>query len=88
MATWGIYFLVVCYATLHPALSVRRSVDPSVNPSVRPSHLLFWFFYGLWPHCSCPNDHVTLNMARADPHATGIAVYPALFVAERLGVCY
>ena len=30
-------FLVTCYATLHPALSV----SPSVGPSVRPSHLLW-----------------------------------------------
>ena len=27
-------FLVACYATQHPALSVRPSVDPSVGPSV------------------------------------------------------
>ena len=34
----------------------------------------------LWPHCSCPNGLVTSNMAPAHPHATSIAVYPALFV--------
>ena len=32
-------FLVACYATLHPALSVR----PSVGPSVRPSVTLYFF---------------------------------------------
>ena len=32
-----LWFLVACYATLHPALSVRRSVGPSVRRSVRPS---------------------------------------------------
>ena len=32
-----------------------------------------------WPHCSCPNGLVTSNMAPAHPHATGVAVYPALF---------
>ena len=33
----------------------------------------------LWPHCFCPNDLVTSNIAPARPHATGVAVYPALF---------
>ena len=32
-------FLVACYATLHPALSV----GPSVRPSVRPSVTLYFF---------------------------------------------
>ena len=40
-AQWSTYFkfpfLVACDATLHPALSVRRSV----GPSVRPSHFTF-----------------------------------------------
>ena len=74
-------FLVACYATLHPALSVRRSVRPSVGPSVRPSvghTLLFLGFWGFWHHCSCSNDLVTSIMAPAHPHATGVAVYPAL----------
>ena len=35
-------FLVACYATLHPALEVRWSVDPSV----RPSHFIIFFFLG------------------------------------------
>ena len=30
------HFLVACHATLHPALSVHRSVGPSVCRSVRP----------------------------------------------------
>ena len=33
----------------------------------------------LWPHCSGSNDLVTSNMAPAHPHATLVAVYPALF---------
>ena len=46
-------FLVACYATLHPALSVR----PSVRRSVRPSHFTFSAFMGflaipLLPKCS------------------------------------
>ena len=41
----ALFFLVVCYATQHPALSVRRSVRLSVRPSVRPSirHTLLFF---------------------------------------------
>ena len=58
--------------------SVRRSVRRSVGPSVRPT-LLFLGFCCFWPHCSCPNDRVTSIMAPAHPHATGVAVYPALF---------
>ena len=74
---------VPCYATLHPALSVRPSVRPSVRSSVRPSHFTFFvFFCGLWPHCSCPSDQVTSNTAPAHPHATGVAVYPALFTLK------
>ena len=75
-------FLVACYATLHPALSVppsvRRSIHPSVRRSVRHTLLLFGFC-GLWPHRTCPNDEVTSIKAPAHPHATGVAVYPALF---------
>ena len=49
-------FLVLCYATLHPALSVRRSIGPSVGPSVCPSvhhTLLFLGFWDFWLHCPC-----------------------------------
>ena len=53
---------------------VRRSVGPSARHT-----LLFWGFCGLWPHCSCPNDQVTSNMAPAHPQATVVAMYPALF---------
>ena len=35
---------------------------------------------GVGPHCSCPNSLVTLNTAPAHSHATGVAVYPSLFV--------
>ena len=59
--------------------SVRPSVRPSVGPSVRHT-LLFLGFCGLWPHCSCPSDQVTSNMAPAHPYATGLAVYPALLI--------
>ena len=53
------FFLVACYATLHPALSVSPLVRPSVRPLVHPSHFTFFCFCGLWPHCTCPNNEVT-----------------------------
>ena len=77
-AVLALHFLVACYATLHPALSVRPSVHWSIHQSVHHT-LLFLFFCGLWPHCSCPNDQVTSNTTPAHPHATGVAMYPALF---------
>ena len=61
------------HATLHPALSVRLLVRPSDGHT-----LLFLGLCGFWPHSSCPNDLVTLVTAPAHPHATGVAVYPAL----------
>ena len=39
----------------------------------------------LWPHCSCPNGLVTSNMTPAHPHATSVAVYPALFICSDNG---
>ena len=51
----NLYFEVVFYVTLHPALSV--------HPSVRLSHFTFFGFCGLWPHYSCPNDQTTSNPA-------------------------
>jgi len=40
---WKLFFLVACYATLHPALTVRLSVRPSNNPS----HFSFFAVYSL-----------------------------------------
>ena len=59
--------------------SVRQSVGPSVGLSIRHTWL-FLGFCGLRPHCSCPSDQVTSNTAPVYPHATGVAVYPALFI--------
>ena len=43
--------------------------------------LLFRRFLVFWANCSCPNALVTFSStAPAHPHATGIAVYPALFI--------
>ena len=57
---------------------IRWSVGPSVCPLVCHTLLFFWFLRSL-AHCSCSNDQVTSNMAPAHPHATGLALYPALF---------
>ena len=66
--------LVVCYATLHPAVSVGWLVGWSDGP---PSTFLrFWAF---WAYCSYSNAQVTSITATAHPRATGVAVYPALF---------
>ena len=40
----------------------------------------FLMFFILWPYFSCPNALVSSNIAPAHPHATGVAVYPALFL--------
>ena len=69
------------HATLQPALSVGRSVGWSVGRSVGHT-LLFFMILFLWPHCSCPNGLVTSNMAPAHPHATSVAVYPALLIEQ------
>ena len=42
--------------------------------------LRLFLFCGLWPNCFCPTAIVTSNMAPAHPCATGVAVYPVLFV--------
>ena len=73
-------FLVACYATLHPALSVRRSVGRLVGWSVGRSQFYFFFYvfavFGLTAFCQM---HSNSNTAPAHPHATEVAVYPALF---------
>ena len=55
-----------------------RVLRDSTPRFVRRSVVFFMFFI-LWPYCSCPNALVTSNMAPAHPHATGVAVNPALF---------
>merc|ERR1712142_282785 len=63
--------------------SSPRFVGPSVSPSVGPSirhTLLFLGVRVFWLHCSCPNDLVASITDPAHPHATGVAVYSALFL--------
>ena len=59
--------------------SVGRSVGRTVSRLVGWSHFTFFMILFLWPHSSCPCGLVTSNMAPAHPHATSVAVYPALF---------
>ena len=72
------HFLVACYATLHPAMSVSWLVGPSVGWSVRP---LFTFlaFLSFLSIRACPDALVTFSSTGpAHSHATRAAVYPAL----------
>ena len=48
-------------------------VGPSIGPSGRRAVTLYFFYNGLWPHCSCSDAQATTP---AHPHATGEAVYP------------
>ena len=71
----SVFLFSFFYATLWATFWL---VGPSVRWSVRHTLLVFGFC-SFWPHCSCPNNLVTSIMAPAHPHATSVAVYPALF---------
>ena len=64
-------FLVACTRLYTP---LCRSVGRSVG------HTTFFMIFILGPYCSGPNGLVTSNMAPAHPHATLVAVYPALLL--------
>ena len=67
--------------------STPRYVGPSVGRLVGLSvpFLLFRRFWAFWAHSSCPDDPVTFSStAPAHPHATRVAVYPALFLSFSL----
>ena len=81
-------FSVACYSTLDP---LCRSVHPAIHPSIHPfihwfvNHtLLFQRLWGFWACRSCPNTALTSNTAPDHPHATGVALYLALLVADWL----
>jgi len=66
----------------------------SVHLSICLSHFTF-LFCGFWHHCSCPNDLLTSITAPTHLHATGVAVYLALFstnrpkkVKDELKICF
>ena len=59
----GRCFLVACYATLKPALSVRRSVGPSVGPS----HFTFSASMGFLAFLLLPKCSTDLNYGPCPP---------------------
>ena len=61
--------------------STPRFVGSSVRPSVRPSHFTFFVFFFVVFGLTAPAQ-VTSNMAPAHPHATGVAVYLTLLIAD------
>ena len=63
----AIRFLVACYATLHPALSVRRSFRRSVGLSVRPSHFTFSALMGVLALLLLPKCSTDLNYGPCPP---------------------
>ena len=90
----ALLFLVACTRLYNPlCLLVGWSVGRLVNHI-----LLFFMILFLWPHCSYPNELLTLNMAPSHPLATSVAVFPALLsynadgkvngkLADTLGSC-
>ena len=64
-------FLVACYATLQPALSVRpsvrRSVGPSVHPFVGPSHFTYSALMGVLALLLLPKSSTDLNYGPCPP---------------------
>ena len=82
-------FLVACYATLHPAMSIRRSAGWSVGPLFTCPLFTFLAFLSLLSSLffsSYPNAQMTSITAPAHPHATGVAVYAALFFWQSISV--
>ena len=77
-------FLVACYATLHPALSVRPSIHPSIHPLVLQLHFTFQHLCGFLACRFCSNAPLTSNMVPDHPHMTRVALYLALLVADWL----
>ena len=64
---------------LSVGLSIGPFVGPSVGPLVRLSHFTFSALMGVLALLLLPKCSTALNMAPAHPHATRLAVYPALF---------
>ena len=68
--------------------STPRLVRRSICRSDGRSHFTSLCFCSRWPHCFCPNALVTSNTVPAQPNATGVAVYPALFPTKQsLNMC-
>ena len=83
---WGYFSRVLRdsttrYVSLSVGQSVGRSVGWAVGRLVGWSvpFLLFWHFWAFWAYGSCPDALVTFfSTAPAHPHATRVAMYPAL----------
>ena len=67
-------------------LFLGLSISLSVGMSV--SHFTFVMIFIFLAYGLCPNGLVTSNMAPAHSHATGVAVYPALFLNNVYFVMY
>merc|ERR1712074_290452 len=84
-----LFFLVACYATLHPAMSVR----PSVRRSVGPSHFTFSAFMGflaipLLPKCSTDLKYGPCPPARDwGSHVSGLVLLRFQFHFFILSCC-
>ena len=80
------HFILFFTSPLFFSCVLRDSTPHFVGPSVRPlvrHTLLFWRLWGFWLNRSCPNAPLTSIMAPAHPHATGVAVYLALFFLNK-----
>ena len=73
-----VFFLVAC-------TRLYNSLCPSVGLSVGLSLFIFYDFI-FRPRCPYSNGLVTSNMAPVHPHATSVAVYPALFFCGEKGI--
>ena len=76
---WIILFMLSLLVWCHYFVACFATLHPTL--SLRPC------FCSLWSHCSCPNDQLTSITAPAHPHATWVAVYPALF-CSLLVICF
>ena len=81
------FFLTLCIMFKSRATQLSTMLCQPVCPSVgwlvswSISHTWrFYIFCILLLHCSCPSALVTSNAAPAHPHATGVAVNPALVI--------
>ena len=77
----GLMTLFFFSRMLRDSTTCCQSVGWSVGRSV--FFLLFWRIWAFYAYGSCPDSLVTFSStAPAHPHATGVAVYPALFFSN------
>ena len=56
------------------------SVCPSVGPLIHPTVTIYYFTVIAVLGLTAPDDQLPSNTTPVHPHATGVAVYPALFI--------